>query len=112
MYKPLPKCITLEPSEIHGLGLFATQDILPNTCLGITHYFTGFEIIRTPLGGFGNHSDNPNCTKKKSSFVTDFGEIGDKWTLFTNKYISEGEEITWKYDLYSVTQDVKDDLSI
>jgi len=76
MYKPLPKCITLEPSEIHGLGLFATQDILPNTCLGITHYFTGFEIIRTPLGGFGNHSDNPNCERKQHN---------NKWFLKTIK---------------------------
>ena len=42
-YKPLPRVLSLEPSEIHGLGLVATEDILPNTSLGITHYFTGIE---------------------------------------------------------------------
>ena len=85
-YKPLPSSVTIEPSEIHGLGVVAIQDILPNTSLGITHYFTGFEVIRTPLGGFGNHSDDPNCRK---------------WLLITNRYIHQGEEITWKYDFYN-----------
>ena len=54
-YKPLPRVLSLEPSEIHGLGLVAIEDIYPNTQLGVTHYFTGIELIRTPLGGFGNH---------------------------------------------------------
>ena len=103
-YKPLPSSVTIEPSEIHGFGVVAIQDILPNTSLGITHYFTGFEVIRTPLGGFGNHSDDPNCRKKRLPFVTDYGEIGDKWLLITNRYIHQGEEITWKYDFYNPTK--------
>ncbi len=107
-YQPLSSCLTIEPSEIHGLGIVATQDILPNTHLGITHYFTGLELIRTPLGGFGNHSENPNCRKDKLPFVMDIGVTGDKWMLITNRYIHEGEEITWKYDMYTPTSKIEE----
>ena len=31
--------------------------------LGICHLQIGKELFRTPLGGFINHSDDPNCTK-------------------------------------------------
>ena len=34
-YKPLPSSVTIEPSEIHGLGVVAIQDILPNTSLEV-----------------------------------------------------------------------------
>ena len=62
-YKPLPKEVTIKKSNIDGLGLFATTKIKTKTILGITHisnqsYENGF--IRTHLGGFINHSDNPN----------------------------------------------------
>ena len=39
-------------------------------------------LVRTPLGGFINHSDNPNCTKIKStSSDFDYITIGDSNTL-------------------------------
>ena len=100
-YKPLPRVLSLEPSEIHGLGLVATEDIYPNTQLGVTHYFTGIELIRTPLGGFGNHSEKPNCRKHKLPWQFEVDLYGDKWILITNRYIKSGEEITWKYDFYN-----------
>ena len=50
MYKPLPDNVRLARSPIHGFGLFAATDIPENTVLGIT-----------PLGGYCNHSDEPNC---------------------------------------------------
>ena len=63
MYKTLPDSVTIKRSPIHGLGLFATDRIKSGVLLGMIHYPTidKKDYIRTPIGGFGNHSDNPNC---------------------------------------------------
>jgi len=69
MYKPLPKQLTIKNSAIEGLGIFATEDIKKNTFLGITHIRDEqFEnkYIRTPLGGFYNHSNDPNVIRMVS----------------------------------------------
>ena len=69
MYKPLPKQLTIKNSSIEGLGIFATEDIKKNTFLGITHIRDEqFEnkYIRTPLGGFYNHSNDPNVIRMVS----------------------------------------------
>ena len=58
-YKPLPKNLTIKISEIEGFGIFAVDDIKKQTNLGLSHLILDEEIIRTPLGGFINHSDNP-----------------------------------------------------
>ena len=66
MYRPLPKCVTIKKSPIEGLGLYATEDIKANTFLGITHIQDeNFEnnYIRTPLGGFYNHSNDPTVIR-------------------------------------------------
>ena len=62
-YKPLPDVVTIKDSAIHGLGLFATADISQGTVLGKIYFDHNGRTERTPLGGFGNHSDEPNCTK-------------------------------------------------
>jgi len=69
MYKPLPKQLTIKNSSIEGLGIFATEDIKKNTFMGITHIRDEqFEnkYIRTPLGGFYNHSNDPNVIRMVS----------------------------------------------
>ena len=66
MYKPLPDYITIKESPINGLGLFATEKIKAHSLIGVTHHprkESEDGYIRTPLGGFGNHSDDPNCSK-------------------------------------------------
>ena len=91
MYKPLPKCLTIKKSPIEGLGLYATEDIKANTFLGITHILNeNFEnnYIRTPLGGFFNHSNEPNC---EAIYDGDFIKIK---TLIN---INLGDEITVDY---------------
>ena len=93
MYKPLPDFLRIDDSEIHGQGLFATEDIEKNLHLGISHYFLAKKIIRTPLGGFINHSDNPNC-------YCDSG-YGFR-ELYTLREIKKGEELTVYYELYEV----------
>lgn len=86
-YRPLPSCITIDRSSLHGLGLIATQDIPAGFSLGTSHYRIDEELIRTPLGGFINHSDNPNCF------------IDKNYTLFTVKPVKEGQELTVYYRL-------------
>ena len=66
-YRPLLECLTIKNSPIHGLGIFATSAIEKGTDLGIAHVkmveWLNFpqDYCRTPLGGFYNHSDDPNC---------------------------------------------------
>ena len=97
MYKPLPDSITIKESTIQGLGLFATENIPANILIGKIHVPSEREengYFRTPLGGFGNHSDNPNCNK----IVMADGS----WWITTNQNIMAGEEITWSYTLYTI----------
>jgi len=94
MYRPLPHYLTIKKSGIEGLGLFAKRKLYDGTFLGISHVKDdSFEdgYIRTPLGGFINHSDNPNC-----EWYTD----GRVIKLRTIKDISLGEELTLKYKWY------------
>ena len=86
-------------SDIHGLGLFATCNIWKDTNLGIAHInIIGFphDYCRTPLGGFYNHSDTPNCTLVDNNLTKN---------LVTIKDIEEGEEITCIYTLYKINND-------
>ena len=66
MYRPLPDGLTIKNSPIEGLGLFSTINIKINSFIGVTHIrdeqFEG-KYIRTPLGGFYNHSENANIMK-------------------------------------------------
>ena len=101
MYKPLPKELRLGFSDIHDIGLFAKEDIPQGTNFGMTHVQISDTLVRTPLGGFINHKDNPNCEKVKLYFKTDKTEF-TKWNLITLKPIKEGEELTLKYTFYKI----------
>ena len=121
MYRPLPKSLTIKDSKIDGLGLFSKTKIQKNTFIGITHVkHNDFQdmYIRTPLGGFYNHSKNPNVTKISSDTLPkyDFGQniemkikesLEDKnnnklkyFYLVSLKDIEPGEEILAKYTFY------------
>tara|TARA_B100001250_G_scaffold389027_1_gene387760 strand:- start:792 stop:1094 length:303 start_codon:yes stop_codon:yes gene_type:complete len=100
MYKPLPEMVTIKDSGIHGLGLFATDDISSGTILGMIHFEFHGETMRTPLGAFGNHSDDPTCEKFWESIPA---EGGAGWYLRTKRNVKTGEELTWKYTMYNVT---------
>ena len=62
-YDPLPSNLKIEKSLIHGHGIFAKFEINKGVDLGSTHIKMPmiFGYVRTPLGGFLNHSDKPNC---------------------------------------------------
>ncbi len=93
MYRPLPHYLTIDKSKIEGLGLFATDNILKDRYLGLSHIIVDNEIIRTALGGFYNHSNKPNCIKVK---------ILNKYYLKTLRDIQAGEEILVKYTFYHI----------
>ena len=89
-YRPLPDNLELRPSEIHGYGVFAVAPIPAGKVLGMTHIESP-ELIRTPLGGYINHSMNPNCIRILE---------GNRWYLQAIADISDGEEITLMYKGY------------
>ena len=82
MYRPLPKQLTIKNSPIEGLGLFATEDIKSNSFIGVTHVRDEqFEnkYIRTPLGGFYNHSNEPTVMRMVADSLPtlNFGDLID-----------------------------------
>ena len=96
-YRPLPACVTITNSTIEGLGLFATENIPVGFEFGISHVLDKrFEngYIRTPLGGFINHSIDPNCETE----VDNDGFVRIKSVA----EINIGDEITLRYNLYEV----------
>ena len=79
MYRPLPDGLTIKNSPIEGLGLFATVNIKKNTFIGVTHIRDEqFEnkYIRTPLGGFYNHSNEPTVIRMVSDILPNL-KFGD-----------------------------------
>ena len=97
-YKPLPAYLTIKPSKINGLGLFTLTDIDKGVNLGMSHIIDTptLDTIRTPLGGFINHSEVPNLKK-----VLD----NRKYFIYTIVDIPMGSELTLKYEWYEVEGD-------
>ena len=101
MYRPLPSEVTIAKSNIDGLGLFSTCDIAQGFELGITHvensdFDNGY--IRTPLGGFINHSNSANCKLVKD---------GDVLVLVTKDIVPNNTELTTYYSLYNISDEEK-----
>ena len=106
MYKPLPDSLTIKPSKVNGLGLFAQETIPQATNLGMTHFKIGDTIFRTPLGGFINHANTPNCIKVDLRMTNEDLKGNQyhykKWNLVTIKDIKQGEELTLTYTFYKI----------
>jgi len=106
MYKPLPESLTIQQSGINGLGLFARESLKQGTNLGMSHVKFNGTILRTPLGGFINHSNTPNCVKAELLMTNENNPKQKfdykKWNLVTLRDIKKGEEITVKYTFYNV----------
>ena len=95
-YHPLPSGLTIADSGFDGQGVFTTRRLVAGTELGESHYRIDNQMIRTPLGGFINHSDKPNCQRSQIKVKPGL----DKWSIMTLDDIEEGEELTLKYKLY------------
>jgi SET domain-containing protein len=106
MYKPLPDSLTIKTSKVNGLGLFTNFFVKKGTNFGVSHMKMNGMLIRTPLGGFINHSDTPNCTKSKY-FMTNTNDVKIKhdytrYDLITLQDIEGGEELTVEYTFYDI----------
>ena len=106
MYKPLPDGLTINISAIHELGLFTESFVKKGTNFGVSHMKMNGMLIRTPLGGFINHSDTPNCTKSRY-FMTNTDDVKIKhdytrYDLVALEDIAGGEELTTKYTFYNI----------
>ena len=95
-YRPLPACLTIKESTVEGLGLYATEDIEKGYDFGTSHIkvppIVGF--IRTPVGGFLNHS------KKSNTILIQFNNWDDYkiFNLISTCKINKGQEILLDYD--------------
>ena len=122
MYRPLPDGLTIKNSPIEGLGLFATKDIKKNSFIGVTHIRDEqFETkyIRTPLGGFYNHSNEPTVIRMVSDVLPKlkFGDpvdpkantkqIKDGKNDRENMFYNLNEKSDAKYMFMVSVQDIK-----
>ena len=84
----------IEKSDIHGLGLIATQRISEGIDLGVTHIGAGIingKVVCSDVtkdGLFTNHSYEPNCIYKV---------IGKDIHMVTIRDIEVGEELVIDY---------------
>ena len=103
-YRPLPPEVRLGFSNIEGVGVFAKTDIEKGHNFGMSHLKIGERLIRTPLGGFINHSEVPNCYKTALRYTQeDDSKIHYKiWNLVAIDNIKEGEELTVTYTFYEI----------
>lgn len=82
---------------IDGHGILAKEFIPANYLIGISHveeadpkYFHN-GLYRTPLGGFLNHSPNPNCVLIQGILY---------WHLWTTEDIPIDDELCVDYNFY------------
>ena len=87
----IPTFIAVERSPIHGVGIFAQQEIPAKTNIGAAQIKKpdGSYSI-TGLGKYHNHSDSPTCYNELRS--------GTRY-LISRRDLNPGEEITIDYRL-------------
>ena len=111
MYRPLPDGVTIKESEVQGLGLFATKDFEADIVLGIVHIMNKnfpHGSIRTALGAFYNHHDDPNC-KNIKGFI--FGNNHKKFSQDLKNKIKIKKFTNLKKTLNELFKDIKKDNS-
>ena len=94
-YNPLPEEVEIKKSDIHGHGIFAKENIDKNVDLGSTHIKVPMIVgyIRTPIGGFLNHSEDPNC----HLVITQDWDDYLIYNVYTSRKIKKGEELLLEY---------------
>ena len=93
-YQALPKELHVKDSPIAGQGIFAKEDIDAMMYIGVSHIIVDDIIWRTPIGGFINHSHDPNCIKWCEDNI---------YYVKTIREIKKGEELFLKYTFYKVS---------
>ena len=108
-YRPLPNGLYIGLSSIEGQGLYTNRALTKGCQLGESHYRVATNdvpsmhmeenksiLIRTPLGGFINHSEKPNCHRSQVRLKPGF----DKWIITVVEDVNPGDELTLKYTMY------------
>ena len=108
-YRPLPNGLYIGVSSIEGQGLYTDRTLTKGCQLGESHYRIATNdipsvnteenksiLIRTPLGGFINHSDKPNCHRSQIRVKPGL----DKWIITVVEDVNPGDELTLKYTMY------------
>ena len=94
-YNPLPDELMLGLSRTHGHGVFAKCDLPRKYDLGMSHIkipiIHGY--VRTPMGGFLNHSEKPNCRL----FIDLDWDDYLVYKVMTMKKIKQGQELLLEY---------------
>ena len=107
-YRALPDGLYISTSPVAGQGVFTNKSLPVGTELGMSHIIIADEIIRTPLGGFINHSDTPNCEKlcprveKMYNLTKTHYKSIKKYYVKVIRPIAEGEELFLSYTFYKV----------
>lgn len=107
-YRALPDGLYISTSPVAGQGVFTNKSLPVGTELGMSHIIIADEIIRTPLGGFINHSDTPNCEKlcprveKMYNLTKTHYKSIKKYYVKVIRPITEGEELFLSYTFYKV----------
>jgi SET domain-containing protein len=72
----------------------------------MSHVAIGSGIMRTPMGGFINHSNDANVVKVELNIIGEDDPLlkiaTKKWNLVTLRDIKEGEEISVRYTFYKI----------
>ncbi len=92
-YQALPDGLFIQNSSVAGQGVFTKVKLMSGMELGMSHLLIDDEIYRSPIGGFINHSEKPNCEKYL---------IGNKYYIRTISDIEPLEELFLKYTFYKV----------
>ena len=108
-YRALPDGLYIGVSSIEGQGLYTDRALSKSCQLGESHYRIATNdnpsvhmeenktiLIRTPLGGFINHSEKPNCHRSQIRLKPGL----DKWIITVIEDINPGDELTLKYTMY------------
>ena len=107
-YRALPDGLYISTSPVAGQGVFTNKSLPVGTELGMSHIIIADEIIRTPLGGFINHRDTPNCEKlcprveKMYNLTKTHYKSIKKYYVKVIRPITEGEELFLSYTFYKV----------
>jgi hypothetical protein len=90
-YEPIPFPLILRKSKIHGYGIFTSDAFKADRILvdQATHILCNDSFVRTPIGAFINHSDDPNCTLVKDN---------DIYRVKSLRKLKRGEEVTVNYN--------------
>ena len=91
MQSELGELVSLEDSEIHGVGLIAKEDILKNTFIHHTHvYHPRYKawVNLVPNYRYNHSKENENCHILVQDKVME---------MFTSKDIHAGEELLVDY---------------